>query len=131
MPAAIIDEKGSPLRLGNFAAPQVTPGHCLINVIAGGIGPTDLMRANGFFGPTPYPYVPGGEGVGKLEDGRRVYFGHAAPSFGALSRQTIGPAEEVWPLPDDIADGLAIALGVSGIGALIPLEEARIQPGES
>jgi NADPH:quinone reductase-like Zn-dependent oxidoreductase len=29
-----------------------------------------------------------------------------------------------------VSDGLAIALGVSGTGALIPLEEAKIRPGE-
>jgi NADPH:quinone reductase-like Zn-dependent oxidoreductase len=39
--------------------------------------------------------------------------------------------EEVWPLPDGIDDGLAIALAISGTGALIPLEEARIQRGEN
>ncbi len=41
------------------------------------------------------------------------------------------PQAEIWQLPDNIDDGLAIALGISGTGALLPLEEAHIQAGES
>jgi NADPH2:quinone reductase len=131
MRAAIILEKNAVAQLRDFAEPQASEGFCVIDVLAGGIGPTDLMRANGFFGPMPYPYVPGGEGVGRLENGDRVYFGHSKAPFGALAERTLVPGEEVWPLPDGIEDGLAIALAISGTGALIPLEEARIQPGES
>jgi NADPH:quinone reductase-like Zn-dependent oxidoreductase len=131
MRAAIVTEKATPARLGSFAEPQPGPGERLIHVLAGSIGPTDLMRANGFFGPMPYPYIPGGEGVGRLDSGERVYFGQSVSPFGALAERTIVPQAEIWPLPDDIDDGLAIALGISGTGALLPLEEAHIQPGES
>jgi NADPH:quinone reductase-like Zn-dependent oxidoreductase len=131
MRAAIIHERGGSPVVGGFAEPQVADGLTAIQVIAGGIGPTDLMRSAGFFGPMPYPYVPGGEGIGRLADGSRVYFGHSAAPFGAWAERTAVPGEEVWPLPDDIDDGLALALGISGTGALIPLQEARIQPGET
>lgn len=131
MRAAIIAEKAAPTRLGNFAEPHPAHGEQLIHVLAGSIGPTDLMRANGFFGPMPYPYVPGGEGVGRLDSGERVYFGHSTAPFGALAERTIVPQTEIWQLPDNIDDGLAIVLGISGTGALLPLEEAHIQAGES
>ena len=131
MRAAIIAEKAAPARLGNFAEPHPAHGEQLIHVLAGSIGPTDLMRANGFFGPMPYPYIPGGEGVGRLDSGERVYFGHSTSPFGALAERTIVPQAEIWQLPDNIDDGLAIAIGISGTGALLPLEEAHIQAGES
>src|SRR3546814_1698839 len=88
------------------------------------------MRAKGFFGPGTQPYVAGGECVGQLADGTRVYFGHSLPPYGAWAERTIVSNEEIWTIPDEIDDAQAIALGISGTGALIPLEEARIQKGE-
>jgi len=110
--------------------PEAAAGQQIIHVDAAGIGPTDLMRAQGFFGPVRAPYVPGGEGVGRLVDGTRVYFGHSTPPFGAIAEQTIVPEAEIWPVPEDLNDARVIALAISGTGALLPLEEARIAPGE-
>src|SRR5690606_29038004 len=70
-------------------------------------------------------------GVGLLDDGRRVYFGHAKPPFGGLAEQTLVAEDEIWAVPDDLSDDQLIALAISGTGALIPLEEARIAKGES
>jgi NADPH:quinone reductase-like Zn-dependent oxidoreductase len=111
-------------------APEPQPGHRIVNVVAAGIGPTDLMRAKGFFGPVKGPYVPGGEGVGRLGDGTRVYFGHSASPFGAIAERTLVSEAEIWPAPYGLDDDQIIALAISGTGALIPLEEGRIAPGE-
>src|SRR5690606_19294877 len=78
-----------------------------------------------------YPCVIRGEGVGRTEDGRRVYFGERSVlPFGAWAERTLVPAVEVWDVPDDIDDRTAIALGIAGTGALVPLEQAAIRPGE-
>jgi NADPH:quinone reductase-like Zn-dependent oxidoreductase len=130
MRAFVISQQNTPPHLGRFAEPSAQAGARIIQVAAGGLGPTDLMRAQGFFGPLATPYVVGGEGVGRLDDGRRVYFGHSVAPFGAWAERTIVPEAEIWPLPDDIDDAQAIALGISGTGALLPLEEAHIRPGE-
>lgn len=130
MRAALIGTDGS-FSMGTFAEPQPQPGCSLVTVSAAGIGPTDLMRASGFFGPVNAPYVPAGEGVGHLADGSRVYFGHSKPPYGALAERTLVPDEEIWPAPDELGDDQVIALAISGTGALIPLEEARIVRGES
>lgn len=130
MRAFVISQQNKPPRLDAFVEPSAQAGARIIAVAAGGLGPTDLMRAQGFFGPLATPYVVGGEGVGRLEDGRRVYFGHSVAPFGAWAERTIVPEAEIWPLPDDIDDAQAIALGISGTGALLPLEEAHIRPGE-
>ncbi len=130
MRAAQIDGQGGRPVLVDIAEPEGRVGASLISVIAGGGGSSDLQRANGVFGPITGSYVVGGEGVGRLASGERVYFGHSASPFGAWAERTLVPEAEVWPLPDSVDDGLAIALGISGTGALIALEEARIQPGE-
>jgi NADPH2:quinone reductase len=130
MRAFVVSQQGAAPRLEEFAEPKPVAGASAIQVRAAGLGPTDLMRAKGFFGPVTGPYVVGGEGVGTLADGRRVYFGHSVAPLGAWADRTSVPDEEIWPLPDEIDDAQAIALGISGTGALIPLEEAHIRPGE-
>lgn len=130
MRAALIDSDGG-FALADHPEPTAQPGYRVIDVAAAGIGPTDLMRAKGFFGLVDAPYVPGGEGVGRLDDGSRVYFGHSRPPFGAIAERTLVAEEEIWPAPDSLSDDQLIALAISGTGALIPLEEARIAKGES
>lgn len=130
MKAAIIATDGS-FSLAEHAEPQAAEDTKLITVSAAGIGPTDLMRAKGFFGPVAGPYVPGGEGVGTLGDGTRVYFGHSIAPFGAIAEKTLVAEAEVWPCPAQVPDDQVIALAISGTGALLPLEEARIQQGDN
>jgi NADPH:quinone reductase-like Zn-dependent oxidoreductase len=116
--------------LAERPAPDAHDGHRIVTVEAAGIGPTDLMRARGFFGPVEADYVPGGEGVGRLASGERVYFGHSVPPFGAIAEQTLVPDSEIWPAPAGLDHDQVIALAISGTGALIPLEEAHIRSGE-
>src|SRR5271170_4550990 len=130
MRAAVLTALNTPPVVREFDEPHARPGAHLISVSAGGGSPTELMRAAGLYGAFSPPCIVGGEGVGRLHDGRRVYFGHSLNPFGSWAEVTIVPEAEVWPLPDDVSDGQAIALGISGTGALIPLEEAKIQPGE-
>ena len=129
MRAANIAQDGT-FTLTDRAAPEPCAGHSIVTVESAGIGPTDLMRAKGFFGPVTADYVPGGEGVGRLADGTRVYFGHSIAPFGSMAEQTLVAEAEIWPVPEGLAGDQIIALAISGTGALIPLEEARIAPGE-
>ena len=101
-----------------------------IKVLYAGLQPTDVLRVRGIYKNPPFPHIVGGEGVGLLPSGQRVYFGHSIPSSGAFCEDTIVPVEEVWPIPDSADAGQVIALGLAGIGALIPLEEAHIKPGD-
>ena len=130
MQAAIIAPDGS-FSLAEHSAPRATDRCSLIDVRAAGIGPTDLMRAQGFFGPVAAAYVAGGEGVGTLADGTRVYFGHSVSPFGAIAAQTLVPDAEVWPCPAQLSDDQIVALAISGTGALMPMEEACIRPGDN
>lgn len=130
MRAAVITERGMAPALQDFPVPEERDGAILINVDTAGLGGWDVLGAYRL--GVQFPCVIRGEGVGRAPDGRRVYFGERSVApFGAWAEQTLVPAEEVWDVPDDVDDVLAITMGIAGTGALLPLEQAAIEPGES
>src|SRR3546814_11379787 len=54
MRAALIDTDGR-FSLADHPEPVAEPGHRIVEVSAAGIGPTDLMRAKGFFRSVAHP----------------------------------------------------------------------------
>src|SRR3954451_17507846 len=76
MRAAVLHELGATPRCDEFAEPEATEGHAVVDVAAAAIHHLDLHKATGTFytGPPPLPSVVGSDGVGRLPDGRRVYF---------------------------------------------------------
>jgi NADPH:quinone reductase-like Zn-dependent oxidoreductase len=130
MRAAVITERGLGPVLQDFPVPQACEGATLVNVDTAGLGGWDVLGAYRL--GVQFPCVIRGEGVGRAPDGRRVYFGERSVApFGAWAEQTLVPTEEVWDVPDDVDDVLAITMGIAGTGALLPLEQAGIKPGES
>jgi len=129
MKAAIISEKGAAPAIQDFPAPTAQPGALLVDVDTAGLGGWDVLGAYRL--GVQFPCVIRGEGVGRLEDGRRVYFGErSVQPYGAWAERTVVPVEELWDVPDDVDDRTAIAMGIAATGALVPLEAAKIQPGE-
>lgn len=130
MRAAVIPGPQADPELRDFPDPQAQPGAVLINVDTAGLGGWDILGAYRL--GVQYPCVIRGEGVGRTADGRRVYFGERSVApWGAWAERTLVPAEEVWAVPDGVDDLTAITMGIAGTGALLPLEQARIQPGET
>lgn len=131
MRAAVMHEYfGRPV-VEDVREPAVESRALKIRVSSAGLQPTDIWRSEKRYKTPDIPYIVGGEGVGHLEDGTRVYFGHSVPSQGALSERTVVPEDEVWPIEDDLCDEQAIALAIAGTGALIPLEIAKVQAGDT
>ncbi|MBA1277992.1 MULTISPECIES: quinone oxidoreductase family protein [Pseudomonadaceae] len=129
MRAAIISERNALPVVGEFREPEPQEGSVLIDVETAGLGGWDVLGAYRL--GVEYPCVIRGEGVGRAEDGRRVYFGERSVlPFGAWAERTLVPAAEVWSVPDDVDDKTAITMGIAGTGALVPLEKAGIQKGE-
>lgn len=130
MRAAVIPGPGETPTVRQFDDPAPVDGAIVIDVCTAALGGWDIQGA--YRMGVQYPCAIRGEGVGYAPDGRRVYFGERSIApFGAWAECTVVPAEEVWDVPDDIDDKLAIALGIAGTGALVPLEQANIQPGEN
>ena len=129
MRAAVITERHAAPVLQEFAEPVVQAGQRRVQVHTAGLGGWDVLGAYRL--GVQYPCVIRGEGVGLDDNGRRVYFGERSVApWGAWAERTVVPAEEVWAVPDGVDDALAIVCGIAGTGALLPLEQAAIQPSE-
>lgn len=133
MRAALVEDYGRDPVVGDFGEPSAEPGEAVVEVAAAGLNPVDVKIASGTFPQRrpPLPYVVGVEGVGTLEDGRRVYFDAPRPPFGALAERAPVDMSKAIPLPDDFDEGVAVALGVAGMAAWLALEwRAKLREGE-
>ncbi|MGI4746597.1 MAG: quinone oxidoreductase family protein [Janthinobacterium lividum] len=130
MRAAVINKHGVPPVFGEFREPEAQDGEVLIEVDTAGLGGWDVLGEYRL--AVEYPCVIRGEGVGRTREGKRVYFGERARApFGAWAERVVVPEPEVWDVPDDIDDKTAITMAIAGTGSYIPLQDAKIKPGDS
>ena len=74
--------------------------------------------------------MPGREGIGTV-DGRRVYFTATNP-FGSMAQRALAEEDNLFDVPDGLDDGVAVALGIAGLAAWLPLAwRAKVQEGEA
>src|SRR5262245_16098248 len=95
MDAAVLHAYGTP-QFGTFDNPVQRPGAEIVDVTAAVISNLDLLLASGqsFLQPAQLPSVAGVEGVGRLADGRRVYFYAPLSPYGSLAQQTLVAAQD-------------------------------------
>jgi NADPH:quinone reductase-like Zn-dependent oxidoreductase len=131
MRAAVLSDYGVP-SAGEFEEPAAGPGQAVVEVLAAGLNPVDVAICGGRFyaGKPPLPSVAGREGVG-LVDGARVYFDGPIAPFGSMAERALIDPAHTYAVPDGVADGVAVALGISGLAAWLALTwRAELQPGE-
>ncbi len=131
MRAAVLHDYGVP-SAGEFEEPTAAPGEAVVEVLAAGLNPVDVAICAGRFyaGKPPLPSVAGREGVG-LIDGRRVYFDGPVVPFGSMAERALVDPAHTYAVPDGVPDGVAVALGISGLAAWLALTwRAQLQPGE-
>jgi NADPH2:quinone reductase len=135
MHAAVLHEHGATPVYEEFEEPVAGDGQAVVEVAVAGVNPVDVRKAAGTFvsGPPPLPSVVGSEGVGRIAgDGRRVYFDAPVAPFGAFAERVLVRAEDPIELPDAIDDGVAVALGIAGLAAWLPLAwRVQLRPGET
>jgi len=132
--AAVLHEHGEAPRADEFDEPREGNGHLVADVAAAGLNHLDILKASGGFytGPPPLPSVVGSDGVGRLSDGRRVFFDSTEAPHGAMAERTLVSEDELFDVPEGVSDELAAALGNSGLAAWTALEwRARLQSGET
>jgi NADPH:quinone reductase-like Zn-dependent oxidoreductase len=134
MKAAIVQGPGRTPAYVDFPAPTPVDGERLIKVAAAALTQHARSRASGahYSSSGDYPFVAGVDGVGKLEDGARVYFLSPRARYGAFAEQTVVTALQCLPVPDDLDDVTAAAIanpGMSSWAALV--DRARLAPGET
>lgn len=131
MRAAVLHEYGVP-RADDFEEPSAGPEQAVVEVLAAGLNPVDVAICSGRFyaGKPPLPSVAGREGVGTL-DGARVYFDAPVVPFGSMAERALVDPRSTYPVPDEVSDGVAVALGISGLAAWLGLTwRAQLQQGE-
>ena len=134
MKAAIIERAGQKPRYGDFPEPQPAPDEVRINVIAAALTPLARARAAGthYSAGASYPLVAGVDGVGRLDDGTRVFFMMPRAPQGAMAEQVTVPNGQWLPLPDDLDDLTAAAITNAGVSSWAALtKRARLQTGET
>jgi NADPH:quinone reductase-like Zn-dependent oxidoreductase len=131
MRAAVLHEYGVP-SAGEFQEPSAGPDQAVVEVLAAGVNPVDVAISAGRFyaGKPPLPSIAGREGVGML-DGERVYFDSPIPPFGSMAERALVDPRSTYPLPDGLDEGVAVALGISGLAAWLALTwRAQLKEGE-
>ena len=127
MRAARLHELGGTPRIDEVDDPRGEP---VLDVTASALNPVDIAIGNGrFYGGAPeVPYVIGSEAVGRMPDGRRVWY-HAR---GAMAERVPVTHEQLVDVPDGVGDPLALACGVAGLtGWLAVSWRARVTPDDT
>jgi NADPH2:quinone reductase len=126
-------EFGGPevLKLAELPRPEPGPGEVAIRVTRAGLNFADThTRTNSYVRKAELPLVPGGEVAGVLEEtGERVL---ALVGSGGYAEYVTAPRDRVFPIPEDVEDGTALALLIQGTTAWHLLRSAaRLAEGES
>jgi len=134
MKAAIVVEAGETPIYGDFPEPVPALGEVQVTVSAAALSNLAKSRASGthYSSSAQPPFVVGIDGVGRLEDGRRVYFVLPRAPFGSMAEKAVvRPAQSV-SLPDDLDDVTAAAIANPGMSAWAALKErAKFTAGET
>ncbi|MCL1669110.1 zinc-binding alcohol dehydrogenase family protein [Elizabethkingia ursingii] len=131
MKAAILNQLGLPPVYGDYENPIPGEGQLLISVKAAAVKNLDKARAGGthYASYDNLPTTIGIDGVGILEDGRRVY---AQGLTGMIAEKAVISPRQLTELPPDIDYETAAALPNAVIGsAMALLIRAEIKEGQN
>jgi len=132
MRAIQVNRFGGPevLELVEVDEPEAAERRVMIDVLAAGVNYADTHQAeDSYLTATELPIVPGSEVVGTTPDRRRVL---ALLDSGGYAERALARPELVFPVPEGLADGDALALGSQGATAWHILHtSAHLQPGDS
>jgi NADPH:quinone reductase-like Zn-dependent oxidoreductase len=134
MKAAMVTEAGKPPVYGDFPDPVRAPGKSLVRVTAAAISHVTRSRASGvhYSSSGGLPFIPGVDGVGTTEDGRRVYFLLPEKPYGAMAELCIVDERHLFPVPASLGDDQAAAMAIPGMSSWAALaERAMLRAGET
>jgi NADPH:quinone reductase len=130
--AVQIEEFGGPevLQVVDLPKPEPGDGEVLIEVSRAGMNFADThQRENSYLSRFETPLVLGGEVAGRIEDDRRVV---AMVPSGGYAEYAVAHEAAVFPIPDGVDDGAALALLIQGLTAWhLYRTSAKLAEGES
>jgi NADPH:quinone reductase-like Zn-dependent oxidoreductase len=134
MQAAVVNVRGQAPKYQSFADPEPQEGEALIRVRAAGLHPLVRGLASGahYASGGDGPAIPGVDGVGTLDDGRRVWFVFVRRPWGTMAEFAAAPRDKLIPVPDGLDDATAAAIGNPGMSSWLGLKErAKLAAGET
>lgn len=134
MQAAVVNVPGQAPKYQTFPDPTPDAGEALVRVRAAGLHNLVKSIASGahYSSVTSGPAVPGVDGVGVLDDGRRVYFLFVRKPWGTMAELAAAPLNTIIPVPDALSDAEAAAIPNPGMSAWISLKDrAALSTGET
>jgi NADPH:quinone reductase-like Zn-dependent oxidoreductase len=134
MKAAIVLGAGQTPFYGDFPEPEPAMGETLVTVMAAAVSHVVKSRASGshYSSSGRFPFVVGIDGVGRLEDGSRIYFALPRAPYGSMAQRTIVPLAHCVALPRDLDDVTAAAIANPGMSSWAAFtERAQLKPGET
>lgn len=134
MKAAIVRGAGQTPIYGDFGEPVPFAGETSITVTAAALSHVVKSRASGthYSSSGQFPFVVGIDGVGRLDDGRRVYFVLPKAPHGSMAERTVVSSAQYVNLPDELDDVTAAAIANPGVSSWAAYtERAKLKAGET
>ncbi|NIB43400.1 zinc-binding alcohol dehydrogenase family protein [Pseudomaricurvus alkylphenolicus] len=123
MKAAIVSEFCRPPALGEFEIPEAREDEVIVSVEAAALSQLVRLQASGkHYSSGQPPFVPGADGVGRLQNGQRVYFAFPRAPVGAMAEQVAVKRTHIVELPHKLDGVTAAAIanpGMSSWAALV------------
>ncbi|BEU27863.1 zinc-binding alcohol dehydrogenase family protein [Paraburkholderia sp. 22B1P] len=134
MKAAVVTQAGQMPVYAEFEAPVAEAGHVLIDVEASALSHVTRAKASGahYSATGRFPFVAGIDGVGRREDGKRVYFFGPKEPAGGLAQRTLVPEAQCFIIPETLDPVTAAAMAIPGMSSWAALtERAKFVAGET
>jgi len=134
MRSALVSDFNLSPRYATFSDPVAAEGEMPVTVTAAGLHPIvkSLARGVHYAAIGELPFIPGVDGVGRLEDGSRVYFGIARPPYGTFAERALAAKWMCIPLPEGLDDATAAGIANPAMSSWAALMgRAKFAAGES
>jgi NADPH:quinone reductase-like Zn-dependent oxidoreductase len=135
MHAAVVRSFDNPPRYETYDAPEPTdPGETVVDVLAVGLHPRVRSGASGkhYTSTGTLPMIPGIDGVGRLPDGRRIYFVAPDDAWGSMAERAVVDPRRAIPLPENVDVAKVAAAMNPAMSSWVALRRrVPLQPGQS
>ena len=134
MKAAIVRGVGQIPIYDDFEDPVMSRAENHIRVTAAALSQVVKSRASSehYSSSGRFPFVAGVDGVGRLDDGTRVYFILPKAPYGSMAEHAVVPSAQCLRLPEELDDVTAAAIANPGMSSWAAyVERAKLKAGET
>ncbi len=134
MKAALVAGPNQAPVCGDYPEPSPRENEYRVTMRAAALSQLTKSRASGehYSSSGLFPLIPGIDGVGMLDDGRRVYCLLPEPPLGTIAEVTVVPVSRCIELPQNLDSTAAAAMANAGMSSWAALKErAKFVAGET